>query len=465
MAKTSATPPRGTRDLLPRDLVVRNRVFDLLRATFERYGFEPLETPAVESTSALEGKYGAEGERLLFRVLKRGSDLEAAGRAVVALPEAERTGGALARQLADLALRYDLTVPFARVVAAHQAEIVLPFRRYQMQPVWRADRPQHGRYREFYQCDVDCVGSQSVVVEAEMLLMVTEIFSALGFTEFAIHINHRAVLEAVMEGTGVPAERRVAAMTAIDKHDKIGATGVRAELVEAGLEAATVERLMEVVGIAGTPAEVIAALRPIVGASTGGEAGLRELGQLFDDLNAMRVPAERYVFDMAMVRGLSYYTGIIFETIPSNLRIGTLASGGRYDRLIGMFLGRELPCTGISFGIDRMFDAMAELNLLEGDATTATQVLVALFGQETLADAYAVAAELRRNGIRTEVYPDANPLRAQLTFASKKGIPLVCIVGPDEAQRGEVTVRDLRSGQQQAVALGEVAGHVAVALG
>jgi histidyl-tRNA synthetase len=222
---------------------------------------------------------------------------------------------------------------------------------------------------------------------------------------------------------------------------------------------------MEVVGISGTPAEVIAALRPIVGASTGGEAGLRELGQLFDDLNAMRVPAERYVFDMAMVRGLSYYTGIIFETIPSNLRIGTLASGGRYDRLIGMFLGRELPCTGISFGIDRMFDAMAELNLLEGDATTATQVLVALFGQETLADAYAVAAELRRNGIRTEVYPDANPLRAQLTFASKKGIPLVCIVGPDEAQRGEVTVRDLRSGQQQAVALGEVAGHVAVALG
>ena len=460
MPKTALTPPTGTRDLLPRDLVKRNRVFDLLRTTFERYGYEPLETPAVESTSALEGKYGEEGERLLYRILKRGKDLTEAAETVLALPEAARSAGALSRALSDLALRYDLTVPFARVVAAHQNDLVLPFRRYQIQPVWRAERPQHGRYREFYQCDVDCVGSASLAVEAEMLAMVCEVFTALGMRDFAIHINHRTLLDALMESAGVEMKQRVAAMTALDKLDKLGQEGVRADLNKAGLARAAVERLMEAVGLAGAPLAMLNAVRPIVGATAQGEVGLRELGQLFQYLAAMRVPPEHYRFDLAMVRGLAYYTGTIFETIPGGMRIGSLASGGRYDKLIGQFTGRDLPCVGISFGIDRMFDALAELGLMGGEAMTATQALVAFFGPENLADSYALATELRAGAMRTEVYPDAKDLGAQLKFAGRKGIPIACILGPEEAQRGEVIVRDLRVGQQQTVLRGEVVAHV-----
>jgi histidyl-tRNA synthetase len=351
-------------------------------------------------------------------------------------------------------------VPLARVVAAHQNDLVLPFRRYQIQPVWRADRPQHGRYREFYQCDIDCVGSASLAVDAELLAVVCEVFTALGVRDFAVHINHRALLDALMESAGVEADRRVPAMTALDKLDKIGQEGVRAELNAAGLAESAIDRLLEVVGLSGAPLAMVEALRPLVGATAQGELGLRELGQLFTNLAAMRVPAEHYQFDLSMVRGLAYYTGTIFETLPGGVRIGSLASGGRYDKLIGQFTGRDLPCTGISFGIDRMFDALEELGLLSGAATTATQALVTLFGADGLADAAALAGELRAGGVRTEVYPDAKELRAQLTFASKKGIPVACILGPDEIARGEVMVRDLRVGQQQAVPRGEVLAHI-----
>ncbi|HEY7982849.1 MAG TPA: histidine--tRNA ligase, partial [Ktedonobacterales bacterium] len=432
MAKTAPALPKGTRDFLPRDLVLRNRAFALLRATFERYGFEPLETPAVELTSVLEGKYGEEGDRLLFRVLKRGNDLESAGRAVAALPEGERGAAPLARELSDMALRYDLTVPFARVVAAHLNDLALPFRRYQMQPVWRADRPQKGRYREFYQCDVDCVGSRSVTVEAEMLAMVNELFSALGFAEFTIRINHRALLDALQAVSGVPAERRVAVLTAIDKFDKIGADGVRAELAQTAITPDALERLMAIVELTGTPRELIERLRPLVGASSEGVAGLDDLAALFGYLEAMGVPPARYAFDLSMVRGLAYYTGAIYETTVTRPKIGTLSSGGRYDRLIGQFLGRDVPCVGVSFGIDRMFDAMAELGLLGGDVTTTTQALVTLFNPGTAAAAFALARALRAAGIRTEVYAEPKELRPQLAFASKKGIPLALILGPDE---------------------------------
>jgi histidyl-tRNA synthetase len=453
MAKTAPALPKGTRDFLPRDLVLRNRAFALLRATFERYGYEPLETPSVELTSVLEGKYGEEGDRLLFRVLRRGNDLEAAGRAVAALPEDERGAAQLARELSDMALRYDLTVPFSRVVAAHLNDLVLPFRRYQMQPVWRADRPQKGRYREFYQCDVDCVGSRSVTVEAEMLAMVNELFTALGFEEFTIRINHRALLDALQEVSGVPEERRVAVLTAIDKLEKIGAEGVREELVKAGITPEALERLMAIIAVAGTPAAMIERLRPLVGATSQGAAGLDDLAALFGYLEAMGVPPARYAFDLSIVRGLAYYTGTIFETTVTRPRIGTLSSGGRYDRLIGQFLGRDLPCVGVSFGVDRMFDAMAELGLLGGDVTTTTQALVTLFSPETAAAAFALARDLRAAGIRTEVYAEPKELRAQLAFAGRKGIPLALILGPDELAQGEVTLRDLRAGSQERLPL------------
>ncbi len=465
MAKTPPSNPKGTRDWLPRDLVFRNRVFGQLRETFERYGFEPLETPAVEQTSVLEGKYGEEGDRLLFRVLKRGHDLEVAAQRVAAMPEEKRTAAALARELADMALRYDLTVPFARVVAAHLNELALPFRRYQIQPVWRADRPQRGRYREFYQCDVDCVGSKSVTVEAEMLAMVNEVFSTLGFEDFTMRINHRALLDALMEVAGVPVERRVAALTIMDKLDKIGAAGVREELEKAGITESATGKLMEVAALSGTPEVILEALGPLVGGNANGETALRELGELFGYLAAMGIPADRYRFDVSVVRALSYYTGIIYETVAARANVGSLASGGRYDRLIGMFLGRELPCVGISFGIDRMFDAMAALGLASDEASTTTQALVTLFAPETVAASFALAADLRRAGIRTEVYADVRELRPQLAFASKKGIALACILGPDEVARGEVTLRDLRDGTQRAVPLARAADEARTLLG
>src|SRR5260221_1182136 len=463
MARIVPVNAKGTRDFLPRDLVRRNRVFGLLRDTFERYGYEPLETPAVENTQVLEGKYGEEGDRLLFRILKRGASLEAALRELLetpkltagdlaaasfevvdspseAAPDAYETprwtAAQAARLLSDEALRYDLTVPFARVIAAHQNEIVFPFRRYQMQLVWRADRPQRGRYREFYQCDVDCVGSRSVTVEAEMLAMVNAVFSGLGFTEFTIRINHRALLDALMEVTGVPEGRRVAALTAVDKLDKIGADGVSEELAKAGIEPDARARLMDVVYLTGTPQTILEALRPLVSANANGELGLRELSEGFGYLDVMGVPAERVALDISIVRALSYYTGTIFETVVTRPKIRSLSRGGRYDRLIGQFLGRDLPCVGVSFGIDRMFEALAELKLMAGETVTTTQALVTLFGAETVPAPFALASDLRRAGLPTEVYAQPKELRPQLALASNKSNPLVCIPGPDELWRG-----------------------------
>lgn len=465
MARISSNNAKGTRDFLPRELVRRNHVFALLRETFEQHGYEPLETPAVENTSVLEGKYGEEGDRLLFRILKRGRELESGARAVDALPPEQRTAAALARQLSDEALRYDLTVPFARVIAAHQNDIVLPFRRYQMQPVWRGDRPQRGRYREFYQCDVDCVGSRSMSVDAEMVAIHWQVFSRLGFTTFVTRINHRGVLDALMESCGVAPERRVAALTVIDKLDKVGADGVRGELERLELGGTSVGMLMEAIGISGSPKGILEALEPRIGATESGRTGLRELGEVFAYLEMMGVPAERYTFDMSLVRALSYYTGTIFETVLTDSTLGSLGGGGRYDQLIGMFLGRDLPCVGATVGIERIFDALAEKHLLEDAATTTTQALVTLFAPETLAQSFAVADELRRAGVRTEVYTEPKELRAQLTFANRKGIPLVVILGPDEAARGEVVLRDLSSGQQRSVPAAEVAAQARAILG
>lgn len=459
MARISPLPVKGTRDWLPRDLVRRNRIFALLRETFERHGFEPLETPAIEHTAVLEGKYGEEGERLLFRILKRGRDLESAARQLAADAGAEQGAGALARVLSDEALRYDLTVPFARVIAAHQNDLVLPFRRYQMQPVWRADRPQRGRYREFFQCDVDCVGSRSMTVDAEMVAIYYEVFSALGLTGVVTKVNHRGLLAALMDASGVPEDRHVAVLTAVDKLDKIGPDGVRGELEKAELPEATIARLMEIIAIAGAPAEVVERLRPFVAESEPGQQALRELGEVFECVAAMGVPADRYTFDLALVRGLGYYTGTIYESVVTGSTLGSIGGGGRYDRLIGMFLGRDLPCVGISFGIERIFDALAEQDLLTEEATTTTQALVTLFAPETAATSFAVAGALRAAGVRTELYPEPKELRAQLAFANKKGVPLAVILGPDEAARGEAVLRDLRTGEQHAVRQADVASR------
>ncbi len=456
MARISPLPLKGTRDWLPRDLVRRDRVFALLRSTFELHGFEPLETPAIESTSVLEGKYGEEGERLLFRVLKRGRDLESGFRAIEGGAEDGRGAGDLTRALSDEALRYDLTVPFARVLAAHQNDLVFPFRRFQMQTVWRGDRPQRGRYREFFQCDVDCAGSRAMTVDAEMALIYRDVFNGLGLTDSVTKINHRGLLSNIMQACDVPVALRVAALTAIDKRDKIGLDGVRGELLKAGLDATITDRLLEVIGIAGEPSEVIERLRPLIAATDDGEANLREIADVFIYATEMGMSPERYTFDLSLVRGLGYYTGTIYETVLPGSTLGSLGGGGRYDRLIGMFLGRDLPCVGISFGIERIFDALDERGLLTDEAPTVTQALVPLFAPETFSAAFALANELRQAGIRAELYPDPKELRAQLTFANKKGIPLVALIGPDEIAATTVVLRDLRTGTQRAVARGEV---------
>lgn len=465
MARISTAPVGGARDFLPRDLAPRNRVFRLLRETFERYGYEPLETPAIEHASTLEGKYGEEGERLLFRILKNGRDLESAASGLLAEREgAERTPGALARRFSELALRYDLTVPLARVIAARQNDLVMPFRRYQMQPVWRADRPQRGRYREFVQCDVDCVGSRSTLVDAEMAAIHYEVFSALGFDNFKTHISHRGLLDALMEVSGVALELRGAARVAIDKLDKIGPDGVRAELQRIPLAERAIDALLEAISVSGTPETILERLRPLVQGTEQGETSARELEDIFAALRAMGVPERRYTLDASMVRGADYYTGVIYETTLKGSTLGSLGGGGRYDRLVGMFLGRDIPAVGISFGVDRIMVAMEDAGLLAGEAVTTTQALVTLFSAETAGAALALAAALRAGGIRTELYSEPKGLGQQLSFASKREIPLAFIVGPDEASRGEATMRDLRSKEQRTVTLADAAAVALAAL-
>ncbi len=465
MARISTAPVSGARDFLPRDLAPRNRVFRLLRETFERYGYEPLETPAIEHASALEGKYGEEGERLLFRILKNGRDLESAASKLLAEGEAAgRSAGALARRFSEMALRYDLTVPLARVIAARQNDIVMPFRRYQMQPVWRADRPQRGRYREFYQCDVDCVGSRSMLVDAEMAAIHYEAFSALGFDNFVTNISHRGLLDALMEASDVPEGQRGAARVAIDKLDKIGPDGVRAELQKAALPERAVDALLEAISVSGTPESILSSLRPMVRATAQGEVSARELEETFAAMRALGVPERRYALNPSMVRGAEYYTGVIYETTLEGSSLGSLGGGGRYDRLVGMFLGRDIPAVGISFGVDRILVAMEDAGLLAGEAVTTTQALVTLFNAETANAALALASALRAGGVSTELYPDPKGVGQQLGFANRRGIPLAFIVGPDEAARGEATLRDLRSGEQRSVTLGEAAAAALAAL-
>jgi histidyl-tRNA synthetase len=454
MARLNTAPVSGARDLLPRDLAPRNRLFTLLRETCERYGYEPLETPAIEHSSTLEGKYGEEGERLLFRILKNGRDLEtAANKLLREGAEADRSVGALARDFSEMALRYDLTVPMARVIAARQNDIVMPFRRYQMQPVWRGDRPQRGRFREFYQCDVDCVGSRSMLADAEMAVIHYEVFSALGFTDFVTNISHRGLLDALMEISGVPEEQRNAARIAIDKLDKIGPEGVRLELDKAGLAASVRDTLLTALIVSGTTDDILADLRSRVAGTTQGELAARDLAETFDAMRAMGVPDAHFTLNPSMVRGTDYYTGVIYETKQVDGKYGTLGAGGRYDKLVGMFLGRDIPAVGISFGIDRIMVAMEDAGLLAGGAVTTTQALVTRFSDETAAASLALAKALRAGGVRTEVYPDAKGLGPQLSFAGKRGIPLAFIIGPDEAARGEAKLRDLRAGVERSVAL------------
>lgn len=435
MASQQTRPARGMRDLLPEDVRRREYVIGLVSRVYQGYGFEPLETPALENIETLTGKYGDEGNKLIFKVLRRG--------------EHESSGET------DLALRYDLTVPLARVVAEYRGKLPKFFKRYQIQPVWRADRPARGRYREFYQCDVDAIGSRSMVVESELCAAVSDVLVALGFRDFTIRLNHRRVLSGLLQAAGVDATLHGAALIAIDKLDKIGKEGVHAELTGRGVASVAASRVLDTFHGAMT----VAHARDLVAAIPEAAAGVDELDRILT-LSAGTSAAAYVRFDPSLARGLSYYTGAIMEVAVPDLA-GSLGGGGRYDGLIGMFLGEDVPACGFSLGLERILVVMAERSMFPAEIQQASaDVLVAVFDDETVPESLRLAAELRGSGVRVEVYPEPDRLGKQMKYAAAKTIPFAAILGGDELARGEVTIKNLQTGAQESVARASVADRV-----
>lgn len=428
MAKVKPQLLKGTRDLLPERMLVRQHVVGVLRGVFERFGFEPLETPALEYASTLEGKLGPESEALMYRFHDRG------GRRV--------------------ALRYDLTVPLARVVATYP-ELPRPFKRYQIAPVWRAENPQRGRYREFWQCDADIAGAASALADAEVVALAHAGLAALGFPRHTIRVNHRRILAALAERAGVPVELAPLAYRALDKLEKVGRPEVMGEMARAGLSGDVAERLLDLVAAAGPAERVLAELERSLGGDPGCRGAIGDLRTLFDAAAALGVPDGVAVADCSMVRGLDYYTGPIFETTVEEPKIGSVSGGGRYDELIGLFAGQPVPATGVSFGLERVLEVLEALGQRPAAVgRTVTQVLVTVFDATTLGASLAAVAELRAAGLRAEVGLDERGLRSQLRYADAKGIPLVVLLGPDEVAAGEAQVKDLRTGEQWRVPRG-----------
>jgi histidyl-tRNA synthetase len=455
MSKTQ--PARGMRDFLPADVRRREYVIRVIREVYERYGFEPLETPAVENIETLTGKYGEEGNQLIFKILKRG--------------EHEKSGEA------DLALRYDLTVPLARVVAEYGERLPKFFKRYQIQPVWRADRPARGRFREFYQCDVDAIGSRSMIVEAELCAAASDALTQLGFTNFIIRLNHRQVLAGVLEQAGIAKELQGDALTALDKLDKIGAEGVAREFAARGIAEAAGAKLLDFFASLGSlekAAEIVAdesaeqqreafnaavlgRLIEFVGDNETGARGADELRQILQFAEASGAGA-RIKLDPSLARGLSYYTGAIMEINVPDLA-GSLGGGGRYDNLVGMFSKQQVPACGFSLGLERIIVVMTEREMFPADLERASSdVLVTLWDAEAVGDALRLARELRAGGLRVDVYPDgADKVGKQFKYASARGVPFVVVAGPDERARGEVSLKDMRSGEQETLQSGALA--------
>ncbi|WP_110171651.1 histidine--tRNA ligase [Luteitalea pratensis] len=447
----SSAPARGMRDFLPADVRRRTYAIGVIRGVYERYGFEPLETPAVENIETLLGKYGDEGNQLIFKILKRGEH-EASGQA-------------------DLALRYDLTVPLSRVVAEHRSTLPKFFKRYQIQPVWRADRPARGRFREFFQCDVDAMGSTSPVVEAELCAAACEAMQALGFGDAVLRLNHRAVLGGVLEVAGVPTDRHGDALVALDKLDKIGLDGVKVEYEKRGLSPAVADTVLGILGSAAVSGAVAAdnavALDRVEAFVAGHEKAVAGIANIREVLAlAARTPAAAQLrVDLSLARGLSYYTGCIMEMTVPDLA-GSLGGGGRYDDLVGMFLGQQVPAAGFSLGLERILVVMGERAMFPAHITaTAADVLIAQWNAATAGDALALAHELRAGHLRVEVYPDADKLGKQFKYAASTGVPLVVIEGDDERAASELTVKDLRTGDQQRLPRANAANRLREMLG
>lgn len=431
--------PKGTRDFGPAEMAGRNYIFDTIRSVFKKYGYAPLETPSMENLSTLLGKYGDEGDKLLFKVLNSGDAFAKVE------PEMLSNSNALSLKVCEKGLRYDLTVPFARYVVQHQNELVFPFKRYQIQPVWRADRPQKGRYREFYQCDVDVIGSKSLINELELVQIVDEVFAKFG-VNVCIKINNRKVLQGLSEIIGHP-DKLVDITVAIDKIDKIGLDAVKDELRERGIDEQGISTIEPVLLLQGSAAEKIEKMKAILASSEAGMKGVAELEELFGYISAAGINQEVEI-DLSLARGLNYYTGAIFEVKAKDFAIGSICGGGRYDDLTGIFGLPNMSGVGISFGADRIYDVLQGLEKFPKEAIVGTKILFSNMGTAEVAYSLTIIAELRAQGLNCEIYPDNTKLKKQFDYATKKGIPYFAIVGEEEINAGKVNVKNLETGEQ-----------------
>jgi len=437
--------PKGTRDFGPSVMAKRQFIFNTIRSVFTRFGFQPLETPAMENLSTLTGKYGDEGDQLLFKILNTGDFLKDAPADLLN----EKKSKELTSLISEKGLRYDLTVPFARYVVMNRNEISFPFKRYQIQPVWRADRPQKGRYREFYQCDADVVGTNSLICEAEIILMIKSVFQGLGISNYTIKINHRGVLSGIASLIGAQ-ENETALFVAIDKLDKIGRDGVTAELQSKGFSSDSINLLFDVLEVKGSNTNKVAFLASKFETIPNGRKGIRDIQQVFDFLKAYGNDQEHVELDIALARGLSYYTGCIFEVKINHVAIGSVSGGGRYDNLTQTFGDKEnLSGVGFSFGVDRIYDAMEELNLFSNDTLVSSKVLVCHFDEESLLYGLNLVTQLRTAGIPAEVFPETSKLKKQLDYANKKMIPFTIVVGSEEISSGQLPLKNMGTGEQE----------------
>ena len=429
----------------------RNYIFNTIRQVYALYGFQQIETPAMENLSTLMGKYGEEGDKLLFKILNSGDFLRGIGE------EDLKNGatGKLASQLCEKGLRYDLTVPFARYVVQHRDELTLPFRRYQIQPVWRADRPQKGRYREFYQCDADVVGSDSLINEVELMQIVDTVFNRFGI-RVCIKINNRKILTGIAEIIG-EADRIVDITVAIDKLDKIGLEKVNEELRANGLSEDAIQKLQPIINLSGTNQEKMATMRQALAQSEIGLKGIDEVEFVLNHLSGLTSQVE---LDLTLARGLNYYTGCIFEVKALDVQIGSITGGGRYDNLTGIFGMPGISGVGISFGADRIYDVLNQLELYPEEVTTATQILFINFGEKETEYCLPILSDLRAAGIRAEIYPDAAKMKKQMQYANVKAVPFVALVGENEMSAGMVTLKNMTTGEQQMVPAAELLSHL-----
>ena len=450
MAKEKPSIPKGTRDFGPEEVAKRNYIIDTIKNVYELYGFQPLETPVMENLSTLMGKYGAEGDKLLFKILNSGDYLKDADPTALQ----EKNSNKLTADISEKGLRYDLTVPFARYVVMNQNDITFPFKRYQIQPVWRADRPQKGRYREFYQCDADAIGSNSLLIDAELVMIIKDVFEKLNL-HVTIRLNNRKILDGLNEYIG-ETKKNLILITIIDKLDKIGIDGVTKELNEQGFTSEQIQKISSILDLRGTAEKKIDSLEKIF-IGERGRKGIAEIKELFEKIKGVENKTVDITFDLKLARGLSYYTGTIYEVVSNDVKIGSILGGGRYDDLTGIFGLPNMSGVGISFGLDRIYDVISELHLFPESALKTTQLLFIPFEEAGEKICLQYASILRKENIRCEIYPDLHTkMNKKFKYADDKKIPLTVVIGSNEISENKLTLKNMSTGDQQLISVDEL---------